>query len=107
MRKTQLVDKIAEQTGVSRVDIMLSLDTFFKETKDALLMGESVYVRGFGTFVLKKRAAKLGRNIRKNTLVEIPEHFVPALKPSKEFLSAVKSIRPDQLAVPNDEETEE
>ncbi|KAI9440254.1 hypothetical protein F5148DRAFT_1293555 [Russula earlei] len=58
----------------------------FKEVKDSLSSGQNIYIRGFGSFIAKKRAAKIGRNIKKNTAVEIPEHFIPAFKPAKEFL---------------------
>ena len=67
-----------------------ALEAFFKEVKTSLVEGEPVYVRGFGSFILKKRAAKVGRNIKKNIAVEIPEHFIPAFKPAKEFVQAVK-----------------
>ena len=69
------------------------METFFKEVKTSLIEGEPVYVRGFGSFILKKRAAKIGRNIKKNIAVEIPEHFIPAFKPAKEFVMAVKESK--------------
>ncbi len=72
------------------MDILVSLESFFKEVKDSLESGEPVFVRGFGSFVLKKRAAKVGRNIKKNTPVAIPEHYIPYFKPAKEFMSLIK-----------------
>ena len=90
MRKADVVSSIAEKTGVPKVDILVALEAFFKEVKTSLVEGEPVYVRGFGSFILKKRAAKIGRNIKKNIAVEIPEHFIPAFKPAKEFVQAVK-----------------
>jgi DNA-binding protein HU-beta len=90
MRKADIVNSIAEKTGVPKVDILVALESFFKEVKSSLIEGEPVFVRGFGSFILKKRAAKIGRNIKKNVAVEIPEHFVPAFKPAKEFVTAVK-----------------
>lgn len=90
MRKADIVNSIAEKTGVPKVDILVALESFFKEVKSSLIEGEPVFVRGFGSFILKKRAAKIGRNIKKNVVVEIPEHFVPAFKPAKEFVTAVK-----------------
>jgi DNA-binding protein HU-beta len=65
----------------------------FKEVKEALANGEHIYIRGFGSFITKKRAAKIGRNIKKNVAVEIPEHFIPAFKPSKEFVAEVKKLK--------------
>jgi len=93
MRKADIVGSIAEKTGIPKVDILVALETFFKEVKTSLIEGEPVYVRGFGSFILKKRAAKIGRNIKKNVAVEIPEHFIPAFKPAKEFLQAVKDSK--------------
>ena len=92
MRKADVVGSIAEKTGIPKVDILVALETFFKEVKTSLVEGEPVYVRGFGSFILKKRAAKIGRNIKKNVAVEIPEHFIPAFKPAKEFVQAVKEF---------------
>ncbi len=93
MRKADIVNSIAEKTGIPKVDILVALETFFKEVKTSLVQGEPVYVRGFGSFILKKRAAKIGRNIKKNVAVEIPEHFIPAFKPAKEFVSDVKDSK--------------
>jgi len=88
-----VVGSIAEKTGIPKVDILVALEAFFKEVKSSLVEGEPVYVRGFGSFILKKRAAKIGRNIKKNVAVEIPEHFIPAFKPAKEFVQAVKDSK--------------
>ena len=92
MRKADVVNSIAEKTGIPKVDILLALESFFTEVKHSLIEGEPVYIRGFGSFILKKRAAKIGRNIRKNTAIEIPEHHIPAFKPAKEFMDIIKSI---------------
>lgn len=93
MRKADIVSSIADKTGIPKVDILVALEAFFKEVKSSLVEGEPVYVRGFGSFILKKRAAKVGRNIKKNVAVEIPEHFIPAFKPAKEFVQAVKESK--------------
>jgi DNA-binding protein HU-beta len=93
MRKADIVGSIADKTGIPKVDILVALETFFKEVKTSLEEGEPVYVRGFGSFMLKKRAAKVGRNIKKNIAVEIPEHFVPIFKPAREFAQAVKDSK--------------
>lgn len=90
MRKADLINAISEKTGIPKVDVLVTLESFFKEVKDNLAQGENIYIRGFGSFIVKKRAAKIGRNIKKNTAVEIPEHFIPAFKPSKEFVEEIK-----------------
>lgn len=91
MRKADLVSIISEKTGVAKVDVLVTLETFFSEVKDTLGSGENVYVRGFGSFVIKKRAKKIGRHIKKNEAIEIPEHFIPAFKPAKVFVDQVKT----------------
>ncbi len=91
MRKSDLINNISEKTGIPKVDVLVTLETAFKEIKDSLSDGNNIYIRGFGSFITKKRAAKIGRNIKKNTAVDIPEHFIPAFKPAKEFMNEVKS----------------
>ena len=91
MRKADLISEISDKTGIPKVDVMFTLENMFKEIKRSLIAGENIYIRGFGSFITKKRAAKIGRNIKKNTAVEIPEHFIPAFKPAKEFITEVKS----------------
>ncbi len=91
MRKADLINKISEKTGIPKVDVLVTLETMFKEIKQNLAEGENIYVRGFGSFIIKKRAAKIGRNIKKNVAVSIPEHFIPAFKPAKEFVLEIKS----------------
>jgi len=90
MRKADLVTSISDKTGVAKVDVLVTLETFFSEIKGTLSAGENVYVRGFGSFILKKRAKKIGRHIKENKPIEIPEHFIPAFKPSKVFVDLVK-----------------
>ncbi|TVR90295.1 MAG: integration host factor subunit beta [Saprospirales bacterium] len=90
MRKADLVANISEKTGVPKVDVLVSLETFFQEVKDTLADGENVYIRGFGSFIVKKRAKKIGRHIKKNKAIEIPEHYIPAFKPAKIFVEQVK-----------------
>jgi len=91
MRKADLVAAISEKTGVPKVDVLVTLETFFKEVKESLSEGENVYIRGFGSFVIKKRARKIGRHIKKNMAIEIPEHYIPAFKPAKIFVEQVKT----------------
>lgn len=90
MRKADLVNTISDKTGVPKVDVLVSLEQFFTEIKDTLATGENVYIRGFGSYVIKKRAKKIGRHIKKNEAIEIPEHYIPSFKPSKIFVEQVK-----------------
>ena len=90
MRKSDLVAAISEKTGVPKVDVLVTLESFFSEVKDTLSSGENVYVRGFGSFVIKKRAKKAGRHIKQGKSVVIPEHYVPSFKPAKIFVDHVK-----------------
>ena len=100
MRKADLVAAISEKTGVPKVDVLVTLETFFKEVKNSLADGENVYIRGFGSFIIKKRAKKIGRHIKKNVAIEIPEHYIPAFKPAKVFVEQVKE---NVSALPKDE----
>jgi DNA-binding protein HU-beta len=97
MRKADLVNKIAEKTNIPKVDVLVTLETMFKEIKISLAKGENIYIRGFGSFITKKRAAKIGRNIKRNTAVQIPAHFIPAFKPAKEFMQDVKKLELDTV----------
>ena len=90
MRKADLVASIADKTGVPKVDVLVTLEEFFKEVKGSLSEGENVFIRGFGSFVIKKRAKKIGRHIKKNVAIEIPEHYIPSFKPAKVFVEQVK-----------------
>lgn len=91
MRKAELVTKISERTGIPKVDILVTVENMLKEIKNEVSKGEGVTLRGFGTFYAKKRASKVARNIRKNVAINLPEHFIPGFKPSKEFHSEVKN----------------
>lgn len=93
MRKADLITKIAEKTGISKVDVLVSLETFFKEVKESLSAGEDVFIRGFGSFITVKRAKKMGRNIKLNEIIEIPEQHVPVFKPAKDFIESIKKSR--------------
>ncbi len=100
MRKADLVNAISEKTGVAKVDVLVSLEALFKEIKTTLQNGENVYVRGFGSFIIKKRAKKIGRHIKKGKAIEIPEHFIPSFKPAKVFVEQVKK---NVTTLPSDE----
>lgn len=91
MRKADLVTIISDKTGVPKVDVLVAIEHFFNEIKNTLALGENVYIRGFGSFVIKKRAKKIGRHIKKNESIEIPEHFIPSFKPAKVFVDQVKN----------------
>jgi DNA-binding protein HU-beta len=91
MRKADIVTAISEKTGLAKVDVLVTLETFFNEVRDTMGNGENVYIRGFGSFVIKRRASKMGRNIKRGKTVQIPEHFIPSFKPAKVFTEHVKS----------------
>ena len=90
MTKAEIVQKIAEKSGMEKADVQATVESFMKEVKTSLETGEPVYLRGFGSFIIKRRAEKTGRNISKNTTIIIPEHFIPAFKPAKVFSDSVK-----------------
>lgn len=90
MRKADMVNVIAEKTGIPKVDVMITLETFFKETMNSVSKGDSLYIRGFGSFGKKTRKAKIGRIVKQNKAIHIPEREVPYFKPSKKFMEVVK-----------------
>ncbi|MDR1725656.1 MAG: integration host factor subunit beta [Bacteroidales bacterium] len=90
MTKAEIVAAIAKKTGVEKASIAVSIEAFMSVLKESLTKGEAVYLRGFGSFIIKKRAAKTGRNISKNTTIKIPAHSVPSFKPSKLFMAEIK-----------------
>ena len=85
MRKADLVNQVSAKTGISQIDTLVTLEQTLSTIQDMLAAGESLFIRGFGTFAPKKRAAKKGRNIKKGEPVHIPEHHIPHFKPSPEF----------------------
>ena len=91
MTKAEVIAEIAAKTGIEKVNVQQSIESFFQVVKNAMVEGENVYVRGFGSFVVKKRAEKTARNISKNTAIIIPEHYIPSFKPSKAFVEKVKN----------------
>lgn len=90
MTKLDLIKKIANTTGLERGEVSIVLENLMFEIKDSVTNRKSVFLRGFGTFLAKKKAKKMGRNITKNTAILIPEHFSPSFKPSKSFIKKVK-----------------
>ena len=85
MQKIEIVDKISRQTGVGRKEALQVVECFMEVVKDSLSNGENVYLRGFGSFIVKHRAEKVARNINKTISVVVPAHDVPAFKPSRDF----------------------
>ena len=90
MTKADIVNEISKKTGIEKVTVQKTVEAFMESIKDSLGESKNVYLRGFGSFIVKKRAEKTARNISKNTTIIIPEHFIPAFKPSKTFVSIVK-----------------
>lgn len=90
MTKADLVNEIAEKTGVEKVAVQATVEALMKSVKNSLSSGQNVYLRGFGSFIVKRRAEKKGRNITKNKTIIIPEHYIPAFKPAKSFADKVK-----------------
>ncbi len=90
MTKSEIVNEIAKQTGVEKSEVLKAVEGFMKTIKDSMLEGKNIYLRGFGSFVVKDRAAKTARNISKNTSIVIPAHKVPSFKPAKTFINNVK-----------------
>jgi len=91
MTKADLVNQISENTGIEKVTVQKTVEAFMGTIKESLENGDNVYLRGFGSFKIKKRAEKLARNITRNTNILIPEHYIPSFKPSKTFVSLVKN----------------
>ena len=91
MTKAEIVSNISKKLGIEKVDVQLVVESMMKEITSSLEAGENVYFRGFGSFIVKRRAEKTARNIKKNTTIKIPAHNIPAFKPSKIFLNGVKN----------------
>ncbi len=91
MTKAEIVADIANKTGIEKVVVQTTVEAFMDSVKKSLVSGNNVYLRGFGSFIIKKRAEKTGRNISKNTTIIIPEHYIPSFKPSKTFVNDVKN----------------
>lgn len=91
MTKADVISEISEKTGISKEDVQITVEAFFNVVKGSMSEGENIYIRGFGSFVNKKRAKKIARNISKNTAIVIDEHFVPSFKPSKVFIEKIKT----------------
>lgn len=90
MTKADIVSEIAKSTGVEKVQVQAIVEAFMESIKTSLTNNNNVYLRGFGSFIVKKRAKKVARNISKNTTITISEHNIPAFKPAKSFAAKVK-----------------
>jgi DNA-binding protein HU-beta len=88
--KSDVINEISEKTGIDKLDVQASVEAFFSVVKTSMTDGKNIYVRGFGSFVNKKRAKKIARNISKNTAIVIEEHYIPSFKPSKIFIDKIK-----------------
>lgn len=91
MTKSDIIIKIAKETGIDKITVQKIVEAFMETIKETLVKDRNVYLRGFGSFIVKKRASKIARNITKNTSILIPEHFIPFFKPSKSFKNEVKA----------------
>ena len=90
MTKADIVNEIAKKTGAEKVLVQTIVEAFMDNVRNSLIENNNVYLRGFGSFIIKKRATKVARNISKNTTITIPEHNIPAFKPAKSFVAKVK-----------------
>jgi DNA-binding protein HU-beta len=90
MTKADIINEIVEKTGIEKREVQATIESFMDTMKNSMSSGENVYLRGFGSFILKKRAQKTGRNISQNKSIIIPAHYVPAFKPAKDFVNEVK-----------------
>ena len=90
MTKAEIVNEIFKSTGIDKATVLATVEAFMETIKDSLVRKENVYLRGFGSFILKQRAEKTARNISKNITIKIPAHSIPSFKPSKTFVENVK-----------------
>lgn len=93
MTKADLVNEISKSTGVEKAQVQQIIESFMDNIKDSMIGGNNVYLRGFGSFIIKRRATKVARNISKNTTITIPAHNIPAFKPAKSFAAKVKGTK--------------
>ena len=91
MTKAEIVNEVAKATGIERVAVQTVVEATMESIKGSLIKGNPVYLRGFGSFIIKHRAQKAARNIKEETTMTIPAHDIPAFKPAKSFVAAVKT----------------
>ena len=107
MTKADIINEIAEKTGVDKADVTASVEAFFSVVKNSMSNGNNIYIRGFGSFINKKRKKKIARNISRNTALVIDEHYVPAFKPAKIFVSKINNSEKVQLMAERSEKNRE
>ena len=90
MTKAEIVNEVAKTTGIEKTQVLAVVEEFTNVVKGSLIAGNPVYLRGFGSFIIKHRAQKTARNITRKTTMTIPAHDIPAFKPAKSFVNAVK-----------------
>lgn len=99
MTKADVINQIADKTGIDKADVSASVEAFFTIVKSSMSSGQNIYIRGFGSFINKKRKKKIARNISRNTAIVIDEHYIPSFKPAKIFVNKIKnSEKVKQLA---------
>ena len=91
MTKADIVNEISKSTGIDKQTVLTSVEAFMETVKSSLTKNENVYLRGFGSFIVKRRASKIARNISKQTSIVVPAHNIPAFKPVKVFRESVKN----------------
>jgi len=91
MTKADIVSEVSKGTGIEKVTVQKAVEAFMESVKGSLAKNQNVYLRGFGSFIIKERAEKTARNISKNTTIIIPAHKIPAFKPAKTFVGQVKT----------------
>jgi DNA-binding protein HU-beta len=92
MTKADIVNEISKNTGIDKATVLTTVESFMESVKKSLSSDENVYLRGFGSFIVKRRAQKTARNISKNTTIIIPEHNIPSFKPAKTFVAKVSKL---------------
>ncbi len=93
MTKAEIIKEVSERTGIEKPKVEIIIDAYIATIQKHVVQKESIYSRGFGVFTVKRRAAKIARNISKNTAFLLPAHYIPAFKPSKRFLDKVKNSK--------------
>lgn len=91
MTKADVINSITQKTGLDRSEVSSTVESFLSVVKDSMAEGNDIFIRGFGSFINKKKAKKTARNISKNTAIIIDEHYAPKFKPSPEFVDKVKN----------------
>ena len=93
MTKAEIVNEISNKTGLDKQSVQTIVEAFMTSVKNSLTKNDNVYLRGFGSIIVKERAAKTARNISKKESITIPAHKIPAFKPCKTFINSVKKIK--------------